>query len=468
MRKIDKFKNYIKRILAHFFIITFFLSLFGASNSVATDYSDKKIIPIVMATDDGYAYHTQVAMNSIMETKNGDVFIKFYVMIPGNMSWENKERFKNFKNLYKDGCTVDIIDMKDKFSYVKSGIGHITYPTCYRLLIASYLKDYDKVLYIDGDILVRHDLWDLYNTDIKDYYIAGVRDFCLFIYNLEREYATRLGVKSANDYINAGMLVMNTKEIRAEKLENKFLDFLNQKNPVLMDQDTLNAVCYGKIKQINPTYNNMVNYIDKLGNKVPWQFSDCCSQWNWEKAHYDPCIVHYQGEEKPWKTWNVKFYDEWNKRRKKIDDKFYKTIGDGIYTIESALNSNMVLDISGSSRNNEANLQLWDSNGTNAQKFHVFYVNEGLYELAPMCSGKRVDVDHSGKENRTNVWQWEANGTDAQKWYIKPVGNGYYNIISKCNGLCLDVHGAQTRSGTNIWTFVRNGTNAQKFKFRVS
>ena len=468
MVKDDKFINFVKKFLVIFFVTAFFLSIFSASRAVAIDYSEKKTIPIVMATDDGYTYPTLVSMNSIMETKERDVFIKFYVMIPGNMSWENKERFKNFKNLYKKGCTVDIVDMKDKFSYVKSGVGHITYPTCYRLLIASYLKYYDKVLYIDGDTLIRHDLWDLYNTDVEDYYIAGVRDFCLIIYNLERQYAVRMGKKSANGYINAGVLVMNTKKIRKDNLENKFLDFLNKKNPVLMDQDALNSVCHGKIRQLNPTFNNMVNYINKLGSKVPCQFSDCCSQWYWDKVHYDPCIVHYQGEEKPWKTWKVKFYDEWNKRRKKIDDKFYKTIGDGIYTIESALKSNMVLDISSSSRDNEANLQLWNFNGTNAQKFHVFYVNEGLYELAPMCSGKRVDVMYSGKENRTNVWQWEANGTDAQKWYIKPVGGGYYNIISKCNGLCLDVHGAQTHSGTNIWTFVKNGTNAQKFKFRAA
>ena len=468
MKKVNRFLEYIKRVFLKFFVITFFLSFFSTSSAVAMDYSDKKIIPIAMATDDGYVRPTLVAMNSIMETKNKDVFIKFYVMIPGNMRWENKERLRKFKNLYKNGCTVDIVDMKDKFSYVKSGIGHITYPTCYRLLIASYLKDYDKVLYIDGDTLIRHDLWGLYSTDINDYYIAGVKDFCLIIYNQERTYARRLGVKNSNDYINAGILVMNTKKIREEKLENKFLDFLNKKKPVLMDQDTLNAVCYGKIRQISPTYNNMVNYIDQLGSKVPKQFADFFSQWNWGEIHRDPCIVHYQGEEKPWNTWQVKFCEEWKKRGKKIEDKFYKTIDNGIYTIESAVKSNMVLDISNSSRDNGANLQLWDSNGTNAQKFHVFHVGGGLYEIAPMCSGKRVDVDHSGKSNGTNIWQWEANGTDAQKWYINPVGNGYYNIVSKCNGLCLDVHGSQTEKGTNIWCYGKNGTNAQKFKFRAA
>ena len=346
MEKIDKFKNYIKRVLAHFFTITFFFSLFGVSDAVATDYSDKKIIPIVMATDDGYAYPTQVAMNSIMETKNRDVFIKFYVMVPGNMSWENKERFKNFKNLYKDGCTVDLIDMKDKFSKVERGIDYISYPTCYRLLISSSLPQYDKVLYIDGDTLIRHDLWDLYNTNMDNFHIAGVKETVMWPSRMKRDHAKKMGIKSVDNYVNAGILLFNTKEIRESKnLEEKFLNYiptLKGRGLSYLDQDVLNAVCYGKIKNLSPVYNSMVNVLYK---ELFHGFSDCCKKEEWHRVFDDPIIVHYAGYNKPWKTWNVKFYDEWDKRRKKIDNNFYRTIGDGIYTIESALNSNMVLDI---------------------------------------------------------------------------------------------------------------------------
>jgi len=469
MVKDDKFINFVKKFLVNFFAITFFLSLFSTSNAVAMDYSDKKVIPIAMATDDGYVRPTLVAMNSIMETKNEDVFIKFYVMVPGNMSWENKERFKNFKNLYKNGCTVDIVDMKDKFSQVERGVYYITYPTCYRLLISSYLPQYDKVLYIDGDTLIRHDLWDLYSTNIDSFYIAGVRETVLWSSKSKKEHARKMGIKNMDNYVNAGVLLFNTKKIReTEGLENKFLEYipsLKRRGLPYLDQDVLNAVCYEKIKRISPVYNSMVNFFNR---GMFWAFSDCCKREKWHEVFDDPVIVHYAGGSKPWNISKVKFCKEWEKRGKKIEDNFYKTIENGIYTIESALSHNMVLDISNSSRDNETNLQLWDSNGTNAQKFHVLYVGGGLYELAPMCSGKRVDVDHSGKSNGTNIWQWEANGTDAQKWYIKPVGNGYYNIISKCNGLCLDVHGSQTEKGTNIWCYGKNGTNAQKFRFRAA
>ena len=469
MKKINRFLEYIKRVLLKFFIITFFLSLFSAPNAVAMDYSDKKIIPILISTDNGYVYPTLVSMTSMVKNKNKDVFLEFNIMVSGDTSSENREKFKKFGNIYSKDCSTKIIDMGNRFKGVRGT--HFPPSAFYRLLASSYLPQYEKVLYIDGDTLVRHDLNELFSTNIDNYYIAGVKDMGMSLSSnsTKNSYAKKLNIKNMDQYINSGVLLMNLKRMREDRVENKFLNYMQNGGFLkYADQEVLNSVCYGKIKPISPVYNDFVLVLQHYNQNRHWGYAASCSKEEWKRIFSDPVIVHYAGGSKPWRTSNVKFYNEWNKFRKEVDDKFYKTIRDGIYTIESALSHNMVLDISSSSRDNEANLQLWDSNGTNAQKFHIFNVGEGLYELAPICSGKRIDVKYSGQANGTNVWQWEANGTDAQKWYIKPVGNGYYNIVSKCNGLCLDVHGSQTEKGTNIWCYGKNGTNAQKFKFRAA
>ena len=46
-------------------------------------------------------------------------------------------------------------------------------------------------------------------------------------------------------------------------------------------------------------------------------------------------------------------------------------IKNGIYTILSALDDNMVLDIAGGSLSDMANLQLWERDETEAQKFKL-------------------------------------------------------------------------------------------------
>ena len=142
-----------------------------------------------------------------------------------------------------------------------------------------------------------------------------------------------------------------------------------------------------------------------------------------------------------------------------------QTIEDGIYHISTALNTNYVLDISGGSDYNKANLQIWTNTNVNQQKFLVEYQGDGYYKIQALHSGKVLDVDNGANKNGTNVWQYESNNTNPQRWMIKDAGNGEYYIISKCNGLYLDVSGGKAANGTNVQVYEGNETDSQKFTF---
>lgn len=142
------------------------------------------------------------------------------------------------------------------------------------------------------------------------------------------------------------------------------------------------------------------------------------------------------------------------------------TLKEGVYTIKSALGSNMVIDVNDAKTNNRTNIQLYSSNGTNAQKWYVKPIGDGYYEITTMLNNNvSLDVANAGKKNRTNIQLYTKNNTNSQKWYIKDAGAGYYYIISKCNGLYVDVDNGGTRNKTNIQMYKGNGTNSQKFRF---
>jgi len=143
-----------------------------------------------------------------------------------------------------------------------------------------------------------------------------------------------------------------------------------------------------------------------------------------------------------------------------------RTIEDGIYVIRSAINSKFVLDIDGASKNNGANVQLYEYTVDPQKRFKVKYLDDGYYSIIAEHSNKSLDVKDASKAKGANVWQWEQNGTDAQKWLIKDARNGTYNIISKCNGLYVDVYNANANNFTNIQMCDGNGLNAQKFIFK--
>ena len=142
-----------------------------------------------------------------------------------------------------------------------------------------------------------------------------------------------------------------------------------------------------------------------------------------------------------------------------------KTIDNGLYTIKSKINEKYVMDVCNGSKENEANIQLYESNETNAQKFYVTYLNDKYYEIKSVNSGKILDVSNGGKKAGTNIWQYESNGTDAQKWIIKKNSDNTYSIISKLNGLYIDVLNGKAQNGQNIQVNSANNLNNQKFIF---
>lgn len=412
-------------------------------------------ISIAMSSDQNYTYPTIVTMTSILENKNPDTKINFYIMLSGDFEQKFKDEIMSLKNRYPD-CEITLIDMKDRLlNFYLSG--HITAAAYFRLLLPELLPDIDKILYLDTDIIVQKDLTELFNFNIDNFYLAGVLDLqvcgqgCLSyrVSGYDQDiYTQRYGLDCySNFYVNSGVLLFNLKSMRENNLVPELLKCAASHNFLAHDQCVLNMVCYGKILPLSDIYNRSI----------------------WLNLKKDQVIVHYCGGGKPWKDLFISYADLWWKYAEKtpcfdkILEKYF--IKNGTYIISSALDSNKVLDIESGSNQNFANLQLWDKNYTQAQKFYVKYIGDRCYMITAKCSGKAIDVSGANTNNKANVCQYKVNNTDAQKWYIVPDGKGYFTMVSKCNKLNLDVSEAKAHNGSNIQCWCFNGTNAQKFKF---
>ncbi len=144
--------------------------------------------------------------------------------------------------------------------------------------------------------------------------------------------------------------------------------------------------------------------------------------------------------------------------------KHRQDLPDGTYTFGSKLNTSMKMDVSGASRSNYGNVQIWAGNGTNAQKWKVTHDSNGYVTLTSVNSGKVLDVNGGVSANGINVQQYDSNGTYAQKWIAVKNSDGSYTFQSALAGnIVLDVSGASTSNGANVQLYTANGTNAQKW-----
>lgn len=116
-------------------------------------------------------------------------------------------------------------------------------------------------------------------------------------------------------------------------------------------------------------------------------------------------------------------------------------------------------------------LQMYTSNGSDAQRFMPIHHKDGSVSLKCVANGKFVDVYGAQAKNDTKVWLYSGNDSKAQKWkFVQKTGiynppeSAPYEIVSALNkNYVLDVQGASTEPGAKVQLYKRNNTKAQEW-----
>ena len=162
--------------------------------------------------------------------------------------------------------------------------------------------------------------------------------------------------------------------------------------------------------------------------------------------------------------WILKKAEDLRTRLDQIAKNNLNVVADGAYVIRSALNDKMVLDVNAGSTANGANIQVYEYNGSNAQKFLITNDAKGYVTIKNMGSGKFVSVDGKGWNGNNVMQSAQSNGWN-QKWIIVKTNNTYQIVSALNDSFVLDVTAALAMNGTNIQIYESNGTKAQQFLF---
>ncbi|GII81635.1 alpha-N-arabinofuranosidase [Sphaerisporangium rufum] len=120
--------------------------------------------------------------------------------------------------------------------------------------------------------------------------------------------------------------------------------------------------------------------------------------------------------------------------------------------------SNRCLDVNASTTVNGTQLQLWDCNGGNNQRWTYTSAKQ-----LTVYGNKCLDTSGGGTGNGTAVVIWDCTGQAGQQWNVNSNGT----ITNVRSGLCLDANGAGTANGTKIIIWSCNGQNNQQWSPRA-
>lgn len=279
--------------------------IFGSSNSSYTDAAaiignigihivldntpKTESIHIALATDNNYIVPTTVALQSIFN-HHTDIPINIYLCFIEN---HLKKDFLDFfaQQTIKHHSTFHPL-MISKEQLADLPDTRHGKATLLRLCLPELLPHLDKILYLDGDIIVNDSLKELYNTPLGENYIAAAKD-PLPIYH--PDYIEKLNISKEHGYFNAGVSLLNLHAMRKMNSIKQIGSFA-QKNfhlITLPDQDALNYLCQGHTCFIHPRYN--MNYlVEKDVAEQTW------GKKQLKEAQCTPAIIHYVGPIKPW------------------------------------------------------------------------------------------------------------------------------------------------------------------------
>jgi lipopolysaccharide biosynthesis glycosyltransferase len=253
--------------------------------------------PVTIAFTSNYFVPAATMLLSLLNESSGS--FKVICLVTDEIPQRMKDELVG---LGKGRMTFDYIPLKGRLQGFYTDPRY-TEAASYRLLLPEILPEYDTIVYIDCDVIVRQDVGRLYQTtSLGDNYLGVVYEAPI---EKQAERIQSLGC-APRQYFNSGFLIMNLAAMRRKKLTDKLLDSCKVDYLEFPDQDALNQVCQGHVLALSPVHNSIRTFF------LPQYKSDFVQQYSlemWElvQAHGS---IHYTGG-KPWNTVSIKFGEWW-------------------------------------------------------------------------------------------------------------------------------------------------------------
>ena len=301
---------------------------------------------IVYVSNEGYARHLGVSICSLFDSNADEERLEVFILDTG-ITPDSRGKLTQIARSFGRTLTfIKLKDLEERFavrldtgrtaarldtgrSAVRLDTGRFDVSTMGRLFTADLLPaGVRRVLYLDCDTVVLKPLRRLWETELGDAYhpasdragtageektagaefvMAAVQEPTIY-----EEVKGYLGMRKADPYFNAGVLLIDLKRWRTERLTDKVISYYAEiaEQSLFNDQDALNGLLKGRIRTLSPRWNFFTNYryfrYDTLCRMQPSYRR--IPEEVFRKAKRSPAVIHYAGDERPWYAGALNYY----------------------------------------------------------------------------------------------------------------------------------------------------------------
>ena len=185
-----------------------------------------KTINICFVTDENYAAYTGTCIYSIIQNATSDSVFSFYIF-DNHISDRTKQQLQNLVSAPSSLVFVNVSSKLNELKQLEQTIPHISKTSYLKFFIADLLPQIDKIIYLDGDLIVTDSMHKLWEIDLQENLLAAVEDVGYSYWN-QHNPELKLKFKC----MNSGVMILNCKLWREQKLSEQLLACAKQHDKV--------------------------------------------------------------------------------------------------------------------------------------------------------------------------------------------------------------------------------------------
>lgn len=259
---------------------------------------DKACVALVMGTSGEYAPYLYVALTSILQNTSTSWNYDIIVLISGVAEQDQRLIMKLSEN--RKNVSIRFVNVEPIIGPFKLYVRDWFHPIIYaRMLIPDLMRDYNRVIYLDSDVIVKQDIAELYNADLHGKIMGGVRDTAhVALYTIpgsdvKYDLDQRLKLKFPYEYINTGVLLFDIPAFRTVYTSEYLLKYSASNTWEWQDQDVFMTLCEGKIHILPSEWNVLVHGPIRDDKELMEQSAPEEMLNEYLSARQKPKIIHY-------------------------------------------------------------------------------------------------------------------------------------------------------------------------------
>lgn len=252
---------------------------------------------VCFVINSNYVGQVKVAIKSLFDANKGrDILI---IIVHSGLTNEEVNNLELFVNKHKQQVVFKYFDTSI-FSNLSKMRNDTSYAAYIKAFLPYLLTEYNKVIYLDCDLVVNRDVSELFDYE-QSHFLGAVVDKPFNKKN--SEHVKLITGFETDKYFNSGVMVFDYGHKDEIVKEKDVLDYISSHKDIILfhDQDILNHFYCSKYEEYGDDYNHLAVYSSP-------------KEILFHSNKTDSVIIHYAN----WKPWNSNYIGKYYKKYLKV------------------------------------------------------------------------------------------------------------------------------------------------------